>query len=228
MVKENNYDLIRKMIFDDKTKTINFLNNLSNESFCSVMFTNAIFAIIYPINILPHININKKIELIELSKKKGFDYIHKTLCEKCDNCFSYLYPGMPIILDENDNNEISDKKYKSYLLWNDQYDSHSVFIDGSIYYDLLKCIKTNSISEYSYKLRRLIGRMSLTDLRQSYTGYSPNDFMEDIVILLQEINKSDSNMQNVHILYNEEVDIDLEYFTGEYFNYNLFEFYYKD
>ena len=191
---------------DDYDRNVSYINGLSDEDFCSLFYTNGIFALISPDNIIPSLDMRKKIHLIKSSKSRGFDYIPKTLAERCDECLFYLYPDIvPDTFD--DYNHVPETN--DYMLWNDDYDCHTVYVSKDIVRHIQNSIE-DGVSDYQSTLTKIMGRMKCSELSGSYMEYGPNGDMVDIRDILI------GRCKKLHLEKSEDKEeIDLEHVANE-------------
>lgn len=177
-MKANNYYILKCLLKEDKVKIITFLNNLSNDDFCSIMYTNAIFALF---DVICELDNEKKIYLIHDSIKKGYNYIPKTLAERCDWCLSKLYAYIdPVLGDYNILPESSE-----YVLWCDNVCSHTVHVDAYLADSIEK--KEGDKQKYIEIRKQLTGCMKNDDLQHSIAEYTPSGCMIDLTDCMHDV-----------------------------------------
>jgi len=173
--KEKNFDYISKLLDEELCSTselINFVNSLGKQKFCSLMFTNFIFHVLYDIDELDH---DKILYTCKKAVKQGYQYIITTICQNSEAFCKILFPGTC-----KSNRVPNFVKYSDYTLSCYGNMHYNIYVGRTYMNSVLETEDFEDIKALKYKY---MGRMVLGDVN-GYVEDDPSHVIDTIDISL--------------------------------------------
>lgn len=162
-MKQNNARILLNMFQKKHDSAVHFVKSLETEALCSLMFTNGIFALIAK-NMIPELDFIKKKFIIETALANGYDYIPKTLAERCNDCYEFLYPEIPLTTPDETYNIVPDTSM--YILHCDSEGmSYGVYVSLEMMSKISFMIRNGDADGYAKIHQKLMGRMTIDEFQ---------------------------------------------------------------